>query len=204
MTVYDVSNVILGGSVRQGVLSSTWPLSCCRCFNCECEPTRRRYGGPFGDHRYCSACFGVIKRKDKATKSDRNRPETWLQLDLSKSMANSYSYWPGRFEIYRNRYIELADLRLAHLREIERKRQGRTPVDSADIDRVRGKIFEYIRPKVRKAILPSNDKLYLDQYSDSEHRRQFYILLTDLEECIQWKFPWWRAMDAVNEQRRSL
>src|SRR5947208_9698758 len=48
ITVYNVHDVILEGSILQGVLASTWPLSCQHCANCGCAPTRRRYGGRCG------------------------------------------------------------------------------------------------------------------------------------------------------------
>jgi hypothetical protein len=194
ITVYDVSDVILTGSIRQGVLSSTWPLRCRRCFNCECEPTRRRYGGRFGGQGYCAACFGVIARRDAAKTWDRDRPETWHHVYLDQStIENSYS--AEEFEIYRNEFIRQAELRLAHLREAEGKRRGKIPVDGADIERLRATLLEGIR---RKAKL-SPDRQYIEDHFNTEQRQRLYVLLADLVECIQWKFPWWRGMEAVSE-----
>jgi hypothetical protein len=150
ITVYDVSEVILTGSVRHGVLSSTWPLSCSSCSNCMCEPPRRRYGGRFADRGYCTACLGVIKRQEAAKNWNRERPDTCHHVYLDESMIRNH-YSAEEFEIYRHEFVRQAELRLKQLREIEGKRQGRIPVDGADIEDLRAKLLTYIR---RKANLP--------------------------------------------------
>jgi hypothetical protein len=193
-TVYQVSDVLLTGSVRQGVLSSTWPLSCSSCFNCGCEPTRRRYGGRFADRGYCTACLGVIERREAAKNWNRERPDTWHYVYLDASMIQN-GYSAEYFEIYRHEYISQAELRLAQLRETEGKRQGLISVNGADIEDLRVTLLKFIR---RKAQLPW-DSLYIENHFNAEQRQRLYILLADLEENIQWKFPWWRGMEAVSK-----
>jgi hypothetical protein len=80
------------------------------------------------------------------------------------------------------------------LHEIEDKRQGRIPINGTDIEDLRAKLLKFIR---RKAQLLGDDH-YIESHFNAEQRRPLYVLLADLEENIQWKFPWWRAMEAVS------
>jgi hypothetical protein len=192
-TVYDVVNVTLTGSVRRSVLSSTWPLSCPRCFNCGCEPSRRRYGGSFADQGYCAACLVAVERREAAKHWNREQPDTWRHVYLDKTMIKNH-YSAEDFEVYRNAFINEAELRLAQLRKVEGKRRGQIPVDGVDIEDLRDTLLKFIR---RKSVL-SRDNQKIENTFNPEERLCLYVLLTELTETIQWKFPWWRAMNEAS------
>src|SRR5262245_33542149 len=113
-----------------------------------CEPTRRRYGGPFADRGYCRACLGVIERQEAAKNWNRERSDTRHHIYLDASIIKN-RYSAEDFETYRNEFIRQAELRLAQLREIEGKRQGRIPVDGTDIEDLRAQLLNCIRHKAK-------------------------------------------------------
>jgi hypothetical protein len=77
MNAYGADDIVIDGSIEAGKLAASWPRNCQRCSNCECEPTRRRYGRRHNGQGYCMDCLSALKRKDVALQCDPSQPNTW-------------------------------------------------------------------------------------------------------------------------------
>jgi hypothetical protein len=123
----------------------------------------------------------------------------WKHIGLSEIKIKEYSVNDGTLGVHLDAVIRVAELELAHLRDVEHKRQGLTPVCGKDIEELRAAILREVN---RRAQLPC-DIAYIEDRFSTEHRRSLYALLGDLEEGIPRRFPWQAVYDAVNAYRSA-
>jgi hypothetical protein len=170
ITVYNVYNVKLEGSINAGVKSSTWPDTCEACLNCNCQRARRNYGG----QGYCQRCYYLACRLETANRWCFGEPKSLGQFIPDPNAAYLSRLSVAEFSEYKENYLSWMRKQLDELKIASDHRLGNlTPSGLA------AKFNDVLKIMDRNAKL-SIDETLLGRFFDNKQMAIIFSLLDDM------------------------